>query len=328
MRKFDHDHMQEIVLKEEADIFSDPNYQAYRRNWTEYPKRFFVSNYPINLDIHVTNRCNLRCVMCSRTLKVERGLLGKTGFLDFDLYKTIVDEAALEGCCAVHLTGYGEPLLHNQIVEMVEYAHRKKIMDVFMHTNATLLTREISQELLGAGLTRLIISFDSPVAETYESIRRGAKFEEVLNNIRMFAGLKKKNNLSYPLVRIQMVDMKVNENERELFDKLFGTLADSLGHVSYINYMGLDKEERSIEQKQYRQDFICPQPWQRLTVEWNGRVYACLLVNEDLYLGHIKETSIKNMWHSTKMNGLRKRHREGSFSSIAACEECGRQYKA
>ncbi len=328
MKKIDHDHHQETVLKEEADIFSNPDYQKYRRSWTEYPENFYVSNFPMNLDVHVTNRCTLRCKMCRRTLLAEKGELGKTGFMDMSIYKAIIDEAANEGCYAVHLSGNGEPLLHNGIVEMIDYAHKMNILDVFMHTNATLLNREMSLELLDSGLTRLIISFDSPVPETYESIRVGAKFDVVLDNIKTFAALKQEKNLTYPLLRIQMVDMKENSDERDQFDNLFSEIADSIGHTSYINYLGLDKEDRSIEVKDYRKDFICPQLWQRLSIEWDSKVYACLVINEDFYLGDAGKTKIKEMWHSSLMNELRDKHRSSQFSSISGCEQCGRQYKA
>lgn len=260
-------------------------------------------------------------------MEVKKGIIKEIGFLDLRLYKKIIDEAAREGCCAVHLSGNGEPLLHKHIIEMIKYAHKKKILDVFMHTNATLMTEDVSRELLQAGLTRLIISIDSPIKETYESIRRGAKFETVKHNIETLSRIKKEMGLSYPIIRIQMVEMKVNQKEIALFDKIFGRLVDSLGHVSYINYKGLDSENRAIKTKVYRKDFICDQLWQRLSIEWDGRVYACLVINEDFCFGDISEKTIKEMWHSDLMNDLRVKHKTGRFESIAGCQRCGRQYK-
>lgn len=329
MKKLNFDHMQETIVRDSADIFSNPSFIEYRKNWTEYPDTFHVSNFPMNLDIHVTNRCNLRCVMCRRTLQSEKGLIGKTGFLDFELYKKIVAEAAREGCCAIHLSGNGETLLHNNIVEMIEYAHKLGIMDVFMHSNATLLSRELANEILQAGLTRIIFSVDSPVPETYEKIRVGAKFDVVVDNIRYFANRKKELNLQYPLIRIQMVEMKENEEEIEEFDRFFGDIVDSLGHISYVNYLDLDTEDRSIGEKKYRKDFICPALWQRLSVEWDGEVYACLITgDEGIILGNAFDKPIKEMWHGGIMSNLRDQHKNGKFSKIDSCEKCGRQYKA
>lgn len=328
MKKIEHDHMLETIFNPEAfDIFGRHAYQEYRKNWFKYPKEKHVSNFPLNLDIHVTNRCNLRCVMCRRTMELKKGLIKETGFLDTGLYKKIIDEAVKEGCCAVHLTGNGEPLLHKDITEMIKYARERKILDLFMHTNATLLTEDISRKLLEAGLTRLIFSVDSPVKETYESIRRGAKFESVKNNIERFVKMKKAMKLTYPIIRIQMVDMKANQEEIGIFNKVFGKIVDSLGHSSYINYKGLDKKERSIKPAAYRRNFVCEQLWQRLTVEWNGKVYACLVVNEDFYLGNAAEKSIREMWHSRFISGLRKKHIAGHSEAISACHKCGRQYK-
>lgn len=321
--------MHETIFTPDAfDIFTNPAYKKYRKDWIDYPKTRYVSNFPLNLDIHVTNKCNLSCVMCRRTQEVKKGLLDKTGFLNFALYRKIVDQAAKEGCCAVHLTGNGEPLLDKDIIEMIKYAHGKKILDVFMHTNATLMTEDVAKKLLHAGLTRLIISVDSPVKQTYENIRRGAKFEIVRDNINALARIKKEMNLSYPLIRIQMVEMKANQKERALFDKVFGKIVDSIGHCSYINYKGLDEENRSIYPKVWRRKFVCQQLWQRLTIEWDGKVYACLVINKDLFLGDANKKTIKEMWHGSVMDKLRERHKAGESASIKACQQCGRQYKA
>lgn len=308
-------------------IFRKPEYKSYRKNWTAYPGKMYVSDFPLNLDIHVTNKCNLRCVMCRRTMEAKRGLIRGTGFLDFGLYKKIIDEAAKEGCCAVHLTGNGEPLLHKDIIGMISYARRKRILDVFMHTNATLLTQDIARQLLTAGLTRLIISFDSPVKETYEKIRKGAKFEAVKGNIEYLTRLKKELGLSYPLIRIQMVDMKVNRKEIARFNRSFENIVDSIGHISYINYRRLDKNDRAIKEKACRQDFRCEQLWQRLSIEWNGKVYACLVINKDFCLGSAAGNMIKRMWHGRFMKELRLQHKLGRSQEIEACRECGRQYK-
>ena len=179
------EHFEESVVSKEPDIFNSPVFEEYRQRWHEYPEKRILSDFPMNLDLCITNRCNLQCVMCRRTLEMQKGIYSgifqtEQGDMDLNVYKKVIDESAREGVYAIHICGDGEPLLNNDIIEMIKYARSKNILDLFMHTNGTLLLGDVASELLEAGLTRLIISIDSPVKETYEKIRVGADFDVVV----------------------------------------------------------------------------------------------------------------------------------------------------
>ena len=45
---------------------TDAKYLEYRRQWMENPKNFKVRDFPIHLDIEITNRCNLKCTFCDK----------------------------------------------------------------------------------------------------------------------------------------------------------------------------------------------------------------------------------------------------------------------
>lgn len=81
----------------------------------------------------------------------------------------------------------GEPLLHQDIAKMVAYASSNKIKTVIF-TNAVLLDRKRSLELLESGLDLLVISIDG-IKKTFEDIRRGATFEQIISNIFTFREL-------------------------------------------------------------------------------------------------------------------------------------------
>jgi len=61
---------------------NDPRYIDYRQRWEELPLKKEVSEFPLHLDIEVTDACNLKCPMCYRSIAV-----GKGGFMDVNLYK-------------------------------------------------------------------------------------------------------------------------------------------------------------------------------------------------------------------------------------------------
>ncbi len=102
--------------------------------------------------------------------------------MDMKIYKKIIDEISGHTELAVLHNG-GEPLMNNNIVEMVEYA-KSGGMNTMFSTNATLLTSETAIGLIKAGLSIMIIAIDGATKKTYEDIRRGANFEKTLEGIR------------------------------------------------------------------------------------------------------------------------------------------------
>jgi len=321
--KFDHHY--DIIHNNDYDIYRRKEYLDYRENWLKYPEKKYVSNYPLNIDIAATTRCNLKCVMCNRTKSVELGLMDKFYDMELALYKKIIDEAAHEGVCAVHITGEGEPLLHKNIIEMIEYANKKNIPDLFMHTNGTLLNKDMSLAILKAGLTRLLISIDSPERETYESIRVGASFETVLNNVITFAELKKQ--FKYPILRVQMVKMRNNYFQEKEYEKLFKPYVDELGYSNYVNFFGHDDDSKEFQEKQFREEYVCEDLWRRMMVNANGDVYACFTMPKTLLLGNAHKSNLKELWHGKKMSEIRGFYKRKDMKCIKEICTCGFQWK-
>jgi len=85
----------------------------------------------------------------------------------------------------VFFGGFGEPLCHPDIIEMVS---RVKALGakVELITNGTLLTREMSRDLVKAGLDMLWVSLDGATPESYTDIRLGAALPQVLENLKHF----------------------------------------------------------------------------------------------------------------------------------------------
>src|SRR3972149_275334 len=87
--------------------------------------------------IESTSRCNLRCEMCPRN-SIEQ----IPGDIDLSLFKNI--SKYFNPDIVVNLAGWGEPLLHPRLIEMIKIAKKKGSQVVFT-PNATLLDTEISE---------------------------------------------------------------------------------------------------------------------------------------------------------------------------------------
>ena len=166
--------------------------------------------FPDRVYVESTNVCNLDCIMCPTGLHIDTR---PKGFMEWDLYTSIIDEIA-PFAHAVVLHSWGEPLLHKRIIEMIEYAKAKDLW-VETSTNATKLTEEVSRQLLAAGIDRIYLSMDGLTKETYEKVRVRGNFEEVLGNIERFLELKDELGSSVEadiqIVRLSETDAEVAE---------------------------------------------------------------------------------------------------------------------
>lgn len=118
-------------------------------------KRFFylLPRRPQRIQIELTNRCNFNCKMCQRPFL---GVPYKD--IDFELFKKVINK--LEGVYEINLTGWGEPLLHPQISEMIEYCHQLGFK-TSLTTNASLLNQEMAERIINAGLYEISFSIDN-----------------------------------------------------------------------------------------------------------------------------------------------------------------------
>ena len=145
-----------------------------------------VLPFPPYLILEPTNVCNLQCPFCPRELtEKSRGL----GFMEFDVYKKIIDEAIVNNVYGVTLYMLGEPMLHSKIVDMINYAKEAGIPAVNLSTAAT--TNNLD-ELLETELDDLILSIDGATKEMYERMRVGGTFEKTISITSNFLEKKQK----------------------------------------------------------------------------------------------------------------------------------------
>ena len=107
---------------------------SFRRgwNWIQVISSFYLSKWtrrpiqwgsPVSISFEPTTSCNLRCPECPSGL---RSFTRPSGMLEMNFFRNMIDQLAPE---LLYLTFYfqGEPYLNPDFLDMVEYAHSKKI---------------------------------------------------------------------------------------------------------------------------------------------------------------------------------------------------------
>jgi MoaA/NifB/PqqE/SkfB family radical SAM enzyme len=164
-----------------------------------------VPELPRAIQVEVTSACNLRCAMCLVRYRPPVNKL--QGAMPLRTFRTLLDQ--LPQLAQVTLQGLGEPLLAPDLLPMIRYAKSRGVR-VGFNSNATLLSRARSAELVAAGLDWLHVSVDGADAATYEQIRDGANFATVLDNLAGLVAQKRAAGSELPWIRVVFVAMRRN----------------------------------------------------------------------------------------------------------------------
>ena len=186
--------------------------------------------------------------MCPRTHRVQLGKW-ENRMMKLETFKKIIDEGTKRGLKAINLNNFGESFYNKNIIEMIEYAKSKGVIDIMLHTNGTVMNEELAEKIVKSGLDRIIFSLDSITKTIYEKIRVNAKFEDTVEKVKTFYRIREKFKSYKPVIRISMVRMKENDHEAKNFENFWGSYADEITYTDYRNQDGLDKVDRYTKEK-------------------------------------------------------------------------------
>jgi sulfatase maturation enzyme AslB (radical SAM superfamily) len=293
-------------------------YLFNRLIWHFHPRFHIVTDFPEHVDLELSAACNMQCPMCY-TITPEFKNQVKKLLMERPLWQKIVRECAGGNVFSLRLSLRGEPTLHPDFVEVVRYAKNLGIKEVSTLTNALRLTPEMFAELVDAGLDWLTISADG-VGETYERIRRPARFADLLEKLRAFKEIKRSKGSLKPVIKVQSVWPAIQDAPQEYYDT-FRPLVDQVSCNQLVDYLWQDHKQGLIK---YRPDFDCHVLYQRLTVGADGGVMLCIY--DELchhQIGDLNAQTIYEVWHGGAMNRARRLHRQHeAISHFEACQRC------
>ncbi|HDS74392.1 MAG TPA: radical SAM protein [Firmicutes bacterium] len=300
-------------------------------------KRPFVWGVPPVLMIEPTNICNLKCPLCpsgNGTLRRERG------FMDFDLYRRIIDDVRGR-THMILLWNQGESFIHPRFLDMIRYASDAGIY-TYSSTNGHFL--KDPDAVVGSGLDSMIISLDGATPETYREYRVGGKFEKVIEGTKGLVAAKKRLGSKTPIVHIQFILFKHNEHEVGAVR----ALAEELGvdKMTYKTAQIYEKEDIQVflpENREFRRYEVegdsfrlrngketvpnmCRKLWLQPVINWDGSVTPCCFdKNGDftmgMYDGDGRESSFERLWNNDAFNQFRRRVLTDR-AAIDMCRNC------
>ncbi len=284
------------------------------------------------LNIIPSNACNFRCIYCVQSLD-QKVLDSKYNFkrdiMTLDIFEKIVIQSKMfpNKVKLISFMGQGEPLLNRNLAEMVNLTKKAEIAErVDIVTNASLLTHQLSDELIESGLDALRISIQGINSEKYSSVSRvDINFEEFISNIEYFYNKSRNKCKLY----VKIIDAALDKEEDQLFYKLFEKITDRM-YIEQIKpvYDGIDYKrfDTSLESDRrgyiHKKRYICPQPFYVLCIWPNGDVIPCSAIHRVSHLGNVNEENLLTMWNSKKLRAFQIMHLKKKRYDHKQCGVC------
>ena len=300
-------------------------FREYRRNYYKslnYDANGFLPDFPLTVTMELVKRCNLRCVMCYTINHRE-----KRSRLDLSGIKNVLDECEHEGLPALVVGLGSEPLIFKGVEKVLKRATDAQIMDVFLGTNGILMDEAMCELLIEQPIARVEISLDAATPETYLKVRRKDELERIEHNVHTLIRLKKERNSKLPIIRLCFCVMDINKHEQDTFLKKWDGLVDYVDFQEYHDFSHVDELRKTgtvphVDQLRVEKPH-CAYPFNSLHVWSSGDVTPCCTFfakSNELLLGNIAESSLKEIWTGDKINKIRAQLLSGDLNPT--CRVC------
>lgn len=281
--------------------------------------------------ISMTNRCNLRCRMC------QIPFMGNNEMPASQLIELISDAAMLYPSSIV-FSG-GEPLLREDIFELISFADKQKI-NTCLTSNGILINDEVAQQLASSGIGVVNISVEGR-ENTHDFLRGKGNYKKAIRALECLARHKiettiasivcRHNYESLPYVMELAREFGVTTVKFQPFSGIFLIDKDKkkeffltpeyLGEVikSIEAIIGLSRKYKiSTNSDNYLYNipgylcglsgnnvvYQCPALWTSCPIAHDGNVYLCW-VTSDNPIGNVRKNKLSEIWNSQKHRQLR-----------------------
>ncbi|MDD3237057.1 MAG: radical SAM/SPASM domain-containing protein [Candidatus Gastranaerophilales bacterium] len=285
-------------------------------------------NTPLTVYIDPSTICNFSCAFCYNNTEFKKQVDAK--IMSWELFTKIVEDLKEfeQKIKMIHMYGYGEPLINKNFPKMVKAIKDANVAEkVGMTTNASLLTHEISDRIIASGLDKIEISIYGMSNEKYmEFSHQNVHFDKIVENIKYLFDNRKNCH-----IHVKINGDYFTQEEKELFKNIFENSCDSMHIDNAANiWPGIDLNDKiktetsSVYGKNDTKIAkICPDVFYKLMINSNGNVGVCCVdYLQKVYMGNVKDKSLKEIWNSNELRELRLAHLNENLKQYPICSIC------
>lgn len=274
--------------------------------------------------LEITQACNMKCIHC---YEGNQHIVSENP-LNLLKWKEVIDQIAELSVDRVVVIG-GEPCMHNDVQEILEYLALKGIRTT-LFTNASLLNEKLKKIIIDKNI-EVKVSLYGHNSEIHDSITKvKGSFSTLIENIRYFV----EYNIS---VSIAVVIMKENENYYNEIEEFVKSLNISKYKTDVIREVFLGKQHMhspqnekivnlakrtvpnfNISKNKFNEALFKNTCWSgKIVVSEDGNVLPCVFARNISY-GNVQNNTIKQILTSE----LLQKYWNMDFSKIEICKDC------
>lgn len=298
--------------------------------YTELNNNDGYFEFPLCIDMELTNNCNLHCLFCPTGTGSS---IRNKGFMSEETFMAIINSLHGQNV-GLRFIRWGEPTLHPKLIKFLTIA-KKNGQLLHLNTNGQLLNETLINDLVKLGLDSIKFSFQGVDEKTYQEMRQDSSFNTLMNNIKMFHQIRSEN--ISPFIHIATTTTYETESEIEEFKNYMSPYCDyitvgrtKLEHINVNKTTKLNdnqkitltelKTKESLIKKRLK---ICPEVFGKISIDWDGQVTACCSdYNGEMIIGNIHKNTISEIFHNDIMEKYRNMLRKKEFEKISLCSRC------
>ena len=282
---------------------------------------YYLKLKPQTLVLDTVSKCNALCPFCPHSIIGIKGT-----YIDKNLFYKVVDEAKALGIKECRLYSTGEPLMHPNIDEFIDYL-RKNNFFIILSTNGEFLDKHFEAVSKVDWVKFSIEGWDK---ESYEYYRKNCHFEKVKENIKNF-NYYLKNKKNKPTTSISVMINK--ETNLTKFLNLWKPIVDRIdysatgnmikwtdGKPEQLKFEGRLKENMWDYQKKQGYKY-CSAPFEEVVVSAKGNAILCCNDFDDFTnMIDLQKFTIKDFLNTKE----RKQHQKQFLKQhMDICAGCG-----
>ncbi len=170
------------------------HHMAMKKKLIQYPDQVPIPPY---FEMETTTVCNKKCVICEYVYWPKDAQVRR--HMTLDEFKHVADQ--FPKIHWVNLTGEGSAFLNKDYPLMLKYLWEKHRTSIWLVDHLVDITMDELVSKVFPYVHGIYLSIDAATKETYEKIKVGCNFDNVINNLRSIIEYKRKYRTSFPIFR-------------------------------------------------------------------------------------------------------------------------------
>jgi len=284
-----------------------------------YRIRAKAAQFPMMCVLSFVYVCNARCPNCPYTNSTIRDDYRDQPLMAEETYKIIADQCGPHQAW-IRLSGGGEPMLHPQAVDLIEYA-KDKGARIGLITNGSRFDESSIERLLACGTDMVEFSVDAADPQTYNRLRPGLDWYRLVATVKKFIQWRDARKTPTKIIASGVNQEGVDIEEVAAF---WSPMVDEFQKRKYLTW-GIS-EDHSADPESYlppEERIPCPFLFERLNIDSRGKVMVCGFdIKAVTDMGNVHERSIAEIWLGRGFDYFRQKHLDRRGDDIPLCRDC------